>query len=56
MQQAKESVKINAGSSYLFFLLSFGQEMADAGVGRVCREEEQLCVSCFGLYEGKESD
>ena len=28
VQQAKESVKINAGSSYVFFLLSFGREMA----------------------------
>ena len=33
VQQAKESVKINAGPSHVFFLLCFRWEMADAGVG-----------------------
>ena len=53
VQQATESVKINAGPSYAFFLLCFMRDMADASVGVFVGEEEQLCVSCFKLYMGE---
>ena len=56
VQQAKESVKIDDGPSYVFFLLCSKREMADAGVGVFVWRMNNCRILALVYMGGKERE